>query len=133
MKTMDTTGKKRNQAPPIHNYTRGAKKAALDIAADDEKFYKAFDKYMNETRSSGDTSHFNMKTWKEFHEAWFDGVRRPPQPIIPLTPLRIHVVGTMMKEGGYRSSKNYMDSVTAVHEEAGHPWGPELEQGQQEV
>ena len=118
---------KRKEAPPVNNYIKGSKKAALDVAKSDEKMMAAFADYTADWKSSGDTSHFNVKTWSDLHLAWFDGIRRECQPVVPLTPLKIHIVGTLLKVGTYRSSKNYIDSIKTVHIEHGYKWKPDLD------
>ena len=44
----------------------------------------------------------------------------------PFTPLKIAVVGSAMKGGGYRSCKNYLDAIKSVHVDLGHSWNEQL-------
>ena len=57
---------KRKEAPPINNYIKGSKKAALEVAKSDEKIMAAFADYESDCKSSGDTSHLNVKTGATF-------------------------------------------------------------------
>ena len=83
--------------------------------------------YVRDWKSAGDTSEDYWRTWLELHEAHWDGLRRPRQSAIPLDPLKIHIIGTLLKIGRYRSSKNYLTVAKTKHIEQSWPWGPELE------
>ena len=98
----------RKTAPPVYNLTRGSKKRALDVAACDEEMRIAMDNYVRDWRSAGDTSEDYWKSWVQMHEAHWDGWRRLALPAIPLDPLKVHVVGSLLKVGGYRSAHNYL-------------------------
>ena len=41
-------------------------------------------------------------------------------------PLKMHIVGTLLKVGTYRSSKHYIDSINTVHIEHGFKWKQDL-------
>ena len=77
--------------------TRGSKKAALQIAGDDQLMATALDEYEKEWYSSGDTGPFYVAAWMDFHYAHWDGVRRPLTDPIPLTPAKTHVAGAIFK------------------------------------
>ena len=47
--------------------------------------------------------------------------------VTPLTPAKVHAVGSLLKIGKYRSSKNFLSAIKTVHSEGVHPWGPALE------
>ena len=44
-----------------------------------------------------------------------------------MDPLKVHIVGSLLKAGGYRSAHNYLGIAKIKHIELGFPWGPELE------
>ena len=54
--------------PPIYNKLRGSKRAAFAVARDPQRRKEALEQYRKDQRSAGDTSGFNLKVWKEFHE-----------------------------------------------------------------
>ena len=70
-----------------------------------------------------------LKTWIALHNAWFgqedceDGAPRP----FPLTVFSLHVVGAMLKQGGYRSVANYYSRAKEEHIARGHPWSELLQ------
>ena len=95
---------KRKEAPPLYNLTRGSKRKALDVAACDLEMERAMNTYVADWRSAGDTSEDYWKTWSQLHAVHWDGWRREAAPLIPLSALKIHVVGSLLKVGCYRSS-----------------------------
>ena len=120
-------GHARKAAPPVYNHVRGNKKRALDVAACDEEMERAMATYVGDWRSAGDTSEDYWRSWQQLHAAHWDGWRRPAAHALPLDALKIHVVGALLKVGGYRSSYNYLGVAKTRHAELGFPWGPELE------
>ena len=92
----------------MYNFTRGSKKVALEAAKDDERMKKARQAYEDDWASKGGTGENYAATWIELHEAHWDGRRRPALPPIPLSAESIHVIGSLLKLGHYRSSKNYI-------------------------
>ena len=119
----------RRDKPVVKDTKRGDKKRALEIAADPELLQDAIAVYEKEIRSSGDTSEFNVKTWFDIHEAvnWKGIGMDFELPALPLTPRIITVIGAVMKAAGYRSTKNYMSAVKAVHIQRGHRWNEQLD------
>ena len=107
----------------VHNYTRGDKRKALAAAADDGLMAHAMSNNIQDWRSAGDTSEDYWSTWGQLHRAHWDGVRREAASLLPLDPLRIHVIGSLLKLGGYRSTANYIDIAHTKHVEVGYPWG----------
>ena len=81
--------------------TRGDKRKAMDIARDPELLSEAMAAYERDWRSAGDTSDFNMKTWADLHgEVNWNKFGLPLDlPMMPLTPLKIGVIGSAMKGG----------------------------------
>ena len=110
----------------MYNLTRGSKRKALDIAACDQEMELAMNSYIADWRSAGDTSEDYWRTWTQLHTAHWDGRRREAAPLTPLSALKIHVFGSLLKRGGYRSSHNYLGVADTKHVELGFPWGPEL-------
>ena len=90
---------KRSDAPLVYNFTRGSKKRALEVASDSQAINDALAEYVRDWKSAGDTSEDYWRTWLELHEAHWDGHRRPRQDAIPLDPLKIHIIGTLLKIG----------------------------------
>ena len=74
-----------------------------------------------------DTSEDYWRSWVQLHYAHWDGWRRHALDPVPLGPLKIHVVGSLLKVGGYRSAHNYLGIAKIKHVERGYAWGPELE------
>ena len=84
-------------------------------AQDDELMSDAMKKYVSDWKSAGDTSNTYIKTWHDLHAAHWDEVRRPAVEVLPLTPVKIHIVGALLKEGGYRGPGNYMTGMKNLH------------------
>ena len=85
------------------------------------------DNNVKDWRSAGDTSEDYWRSWAQMHEAHRDGWRRLALPAVPLGPLKVHVVGSLLEVGGYRSARNYLGMAKIKRIELGFPWGPELE------
>ena len=116
----------RKNAPPIYGYTRGNKKRALAVAMDAGAFEEALKKYKKDWTSAGDTSDYYYKTWCDLHDAyWYSSGRVYCDPL-PLSPDKIHIIGALLKEGGYRSGKNFMSAAKVRHVDAGGGWGEAL-------
>ena len=97
------------------------------MAACDEEVRVATESYVRDWRSAGDTSEDYWRSWVQMHGAHWDGWHRPALPPVPLDPLKVHVVGSLLKVGGYRSAHNYLGVAKIKHIEQGYAWGPELE------
>ena len=54
--------------PPINYKARGNKQYALTVAENPDLLEDAVRKYDKDTRSVGDTSAFNVRTWRQYHE-----------------------------------------------------------------
>ena len=120
----------RKQAPPVNHTLRGDKKRGLEIAKDPDLLSEAVDIFKKQARSSGDTSHFNVRTWIDFHTSvacWPRYGLSPDCPALPLTPTKIVVVGSVFKGAGYRSTGNYLSAIKRSHIAHGHDWSPQLE------
>ena len=87
----------RKGLPTVHNYTRGNKRKALAAAADDDQMKRAMSSYIQDWRSAGDTSDDYWSTWTQLHRAHWDGVRREAADLLPLDPLRVHIIGAWLK------------------------------------
>ena len=83
--------------------------------------------YTKEWKSTGDTSSSYYSTWTQLHKAHWDGLRRPAYPVLPLTPIFIHIVGALLKAGGYRATKNYMAAAKEQHLDSGSQWSSTLD------
>ena len=92
-----------DKAPPVYVKTWGDKRLALNIAADAELREAAMLAYEKDTKSSGDTSHFNVVTWEDLHHAWWNHLPSGHEvAAFPLTASKIAGVGCLLKAGGYR-------------------------------
>ena len=96
--------------PPVNYTARGDKRRALAVARDPDLLDAAVDNFKREIRSSGDTSDENVKTRVEFHNAvcWTRFGLADPCPSLPLVPMKLTVIGSIFKVGGYCSTKNYL-------------------------
>ena len=124
---VNTKPDERKDKPPNYKKTRGDKRKAMAAAQDDQLMADAMKNYVTDWKSAGDTTTFYIKTWHDLHAAHWDGVRRPADEVLPLTPIKIHVVGALLKEGGYRGPGNYMTAMKNLHIEHGRPFSQVLE------
>ena len=108
---------KRKDAPPINYAVRGDKKLGLAVAKDPALLDAAIDRYRAEVRSAGDTSDAYVKTWFDFHDQvnWTRLGMPLPCPAVPLTPRKIEVIGAVLKESHYISTKNYISAIKRHH------------------
>ena len=118
--------KKRRDQPPVYSHRRGDKQAALQIAGDRAALEEAERHYREDWLSSGDTSSYNVITWIELHNAYGLTMEKYNWSVLPLTPAKIHGVGTLLKAGGFRSSKNYMHAIKVLHVGSGYEWNEGL-------
>ena len=119
----------RADKPHVNFKVRGNKRLGLEIAKDPIQLDAAIANYYTDVQFSGDASHFNRRTWHDYHEA-VDLGRLGEQPdctVLPLTPLKIATIGVALKEADYRSAKNYMTAMKAEHVMAGFAWTTQLE------
>ena len=121
-----TLGKRKAE---VRNLTRGSKKLGLEVAGDGVQLDDAIKEYRRDVKSAGDTSHYNVATWRDFHDEvnWSRFGLPRDEPPVPLTPLKLEVIGAVFKRSGYRSCKNYVDAMKAEHILAGHPWSDQLD------
>ena len=89
----------------IRNLVRGNKKLALQIAGNEEMLDEAMVQYQRDWETAGDTSELNLRTWHEVHAEvnWRRFGMSAETPVLSLGPLKISVVGSVLKGGGYRS------------------------------
>ena len=120
-------GHGRKDAPPANATLRGNKRVSLEVARNPDLMSKAMDQYTAEWYSTNDTSSSNWNTWQEFHRAYWDHHGFPDEPVLPLTPQKIHIVGALFKVGRYRTTKNYLNISKTRHVESGGKWSEELE------
>ena len=98
---------------------------ALEVAADAESREAAQKLYERDARSAGDTSGYNLVTWTDLHEAWWEHSGRSV-PVWPLTPEKFTGVGSLLKAGGYRSGYNYSSAAKDEHIARGYEWSSSL-------
>ena len=105
---MQNKTKQRKDIPEVYDKIRGSKRMGLEIARDPERLKTAIARYEKDEKSSGDTSEFNVRTWQEFHHGvdWSTFGLSVNEEVFPLTPMKIKVVGSILKESGYRSTGN---------------------------
>ena len=122
-------GPVRSDKPTVKYKSRGDKKHGMKVASDPALLDAAIINFKKDTRSAGDTSEYNTKTWRDYHYGvdWGRlGEHAGCEPL-PLTPTKITVIGAIMKEADYRSAKNYMSAMKADHIAGGHPWTDQLD------
>ena len=78
----------------------------LETARDPESMEEAMTQYMADWTSAGDTSELYWTTWVDIHSCHWDGLRRERIPPLPLTPIKLHSIGRLLKLVGYRSADN---------------------------
>ena len=117
----------KDKVPPIYNKLRGSKRAAFAVARDPQRRKEALEQYRRDQRSAGDTSGFNLKVWKEFHDEWYIYAAGRVPAAFPLTADHIEAVGTMLKAADYRSSYNYLNAAKRNHIALGYKWDDQLE------
>ena len=89
----------RKNQPTVKYKARGDKKYGLRTAAHLVLLDAAILNFKKDTRSAGDTSEFNTKSWRDDHQEvdW----RRLGGPAgcdpLPLTPTKITVIGAILK------------------------------------
>ena len=118
---------KRKGAPLAGQLTRGSKRLAMAGASDDGIFEQAMSRYIEDWTSAGDTSEYYWTTWVDIHSCHWDGLRRERLPPLPLTAIKFHTIGSLLKLGGYRSADNYATIAKRKHVESGYQWSAELE------
>ena len=121
----------RKDAPSINYSRRASKDLALQAASSLGSKKEALD-MLNEdvsANSSKDAIASTVKTWEEFHAAWF-GVT---VPVLPLTIDKMQAVSSMFKKGRYRSYKNYMSAIKDQHIGAGFVWDQGLDRASRKI
>ena len=88
---------------------------------------EAAHEYVLEWKSSGDASGSHYATWCRFHNAHWDGLRRAAHAVLPLTPVFIHVLGTIIRAAGYRATKNRLSAARERHLDSGAQWSPTVD------
>ena len=85
------------------------------MAADGAQLDEAIKEYRRGVKSAGDTSHYDISTWRDFHAEvnWSRFGLPCDEPPVPLTPLKLEAIGAVFKRSGYRSCKNYIDAMKA--------------------
>ena len=122
-----TSKSKRQDEPPSHNTRRGSKRLALSIAGNLELLEEAEAAYRRDWVSAGDTSGYYLITWMELHAAYGHTKMLDDWNLSPIEPDKIHAVGPLLKAGGYRSPKNYLQAAKNAHVERGYAWTEALE------
>ena len=61
-------------------------------------------------------------TWVDIHSCHWDGLRRERIPPLPVSPVKFHMFGCLLKLGGCRSADNYATIVKRMHVESDHVW-----------
>lgn len=118
-------------APQLHPSRRGSRDLALATAADPASLEAAIFKYTQEQEaaSSGPVLESRLRTWIEFHQAFYASLCMPgdslPDPF-PLTVDHIHGVAALLKAGGYRSAEEYLSRAKDEHVKRGHHWSDQL-------
>ena len=113
-------GEKRKDVPDIRTVVRGNKKMALEAVKDKAEALKKLNdgKFAASSLAPRDSL---LKTWMEFHQAWFQN-----EDYFPLTTEIIDAVGAMFRAGEYRSVANYFSRAQDEHGALGHDWNFQL-------
>ena len=99
----------------------------MEVARNPELFDIAHKKYVAQWRSVGDTSESYWATWLDLHSAFWTTPGRDYQPPVPITPEKLHIIGTLLKEGHYFTPKNYLHQARKHHVESGSDWTQQLD------
>ena len=70
-----------------------------------------------------------ITTWTRLHNRWFNegtALLQELVPTIPLIPVKVQAVVSMLKAGGCRSTPNYVSRIKEEHIIAGHAWDEQL-------
>ena len=72
--------------------------------------------FKRDMESAGDTSNYNLITWRDLHEAWwkYEAAEEVLDPL-PLTVSKIAAVGCLLKAAGDRSGFNYVGVAKDWH------------------
>ena len=107
--------------PPVNCTARGDKLRGLEIARGPQLIDVALAPYQREVRSSGGPSDEKVKTWTGFHNAMCWARYGLPEdcPLPPLMLVKLIVIGSVFKESGDRSTKNYLSAIKKKHIVAG--------------
>ena len=106
--------------PTVRPTVRGDKSLALGAARSQESREEALQELTGafSSASSVGPQASLLKTWIQFHDAWFEGT----VDAFPLTVLKIYAVAAMLKRGGYRAVDGYLSRAKDAHLEAGFVW-----------
>jgi hypothetical protein len=110
----------RSAAPVIACTIRGDRSRALAAAADAATRQAALDRFnsLMVAPSAVASQDSLLRTWQLFHVAWFGN----DVPTLPLTPEKIYAICSMLREGGYRATDNYLARAKDWHVGQGHAW-----------
>ncbi|CAK0892373.1 unnamed protein product, partial [Prorocentrum cordatum] len=118
--------RRRADEPLISCIRRGSKPAALAAISTEEGRARALQSLMSDQHaaSSWATRDSYLRTWLEFHTAWF----AESVPAFPLSVDILYAVGAAFKAGHYRSAKDYFARAKGRHIELGYVWHDTLQQ-----
>ena len=114
----------RSDAPIVDRTRRGNKSAALSAALNEDTKAQALREVQADSLAvtSGAVYSSLVKTWAEFHRAWFGAESNP----FPLTVSSIWAVAAMFKKGRYRGYPNYLSAAKDKHIEQIGTWAKSL-------
>ena len=95
-------GTQRKDKPVIAYKTRGDKKYGLQVAGDPELLDQAVNKLQKDVKSAGDTSEFNTRTWRDYHDSDFLTIVM----LCPVDATKMTIIGAILKYADYRSARN---------------------------
>ena len=110
----------RRDAPPVYQPGVASRSAALEAVSDACSRADAKTNYLQDVRSSTDTTASNWRTWCLFHDQWFqslvrDGECQSVPPALPLTVESLSACAAMFKRGRYLSFGNYVSKAKDMH------------------
>ena len=114
----------RPDLPTVKHFVRGDKAKALKAVENKPAALKELneDKFAKSSIGPRDSL---IKTWSEFHEAWFQGRVDP----FPLTNVIMDALASMFKQGEYRAVANYFSRAQEEHLDLGFDWSYSLTKG----
>ena len=111
----------------MYLHRRGDKRTALSVASDPNLSASALDHYITDWTSAGDTTECYWNTWCRFHRTYWFHHGHPSLPVLPLTPVKVHILGMLFKIATYRAAKNYLSAAKKMHLDSGYRWSEFLE------
>ena len=125
---VETLERRRRDAPWVSSAARETKRVrptlanAVSISSSDELMAVAKENYQKLMYASG------TRAAKDSHiSLWAELCKRRSLPAMPMSPLSIEEVGSVMRSAGYRSALSYISDVKLEHIRRGYAWSDALD------